>query len=723
MPSLVLPTYYYRDHFLEMITTVARVYSHILDLPHRDFIRQFSALSHDAQCLFIRMANRRGQVFHRDTLRYAEIETDAAIAELLEQAFIQPVEARHYEALLAGLDKPALLVLAGDLDVSVRPSWPKARLLTALAGAVPFERLQECLNLTAFLARGHTEALDFLLYLYFGKTQRDLKSFALRDLGLVTVNGRDADSARFNDAAEARACFLYSSLSASLNSPGTYDAAYMALIDGSVSPTAYATLLRDRLAQQVGLYLERNGQPDRALAIYQTTDDPDCNERRVRLLHAQGRLADCRALLERLIDDPACDAEYDFATEFHARKFERQRLGQCSALLRDSQSIWIDEAYRTTPEAGAIAWFNRDGSTAYWTESGVWQAVFGLVFWEELFGSRARLHSGFDRLPRCLADRSFEEFHAEEIADRLDQLRGGGAPAIVRAAIDRHNGTVNALVGWENIEDGPVMALAVHAPPLALAEMLAMMAADFHAFGDGFPDLMLVRQNDLRFVEIKAEGDVVRRNQLTRLRQLQRAGFAATICRVAYRYDPEQTYVVVDVETTGSRAGIGRITEIGAVKLRNHQVIAEWHSLIDPQRHIPAFITSLTGIDDAMVAGAPKFAEIAADLAEFMVGSVFAAHSVNFDYGFIGSEFKRLGMPFRLPKFCTCAGMRRHFPGQASYSLGNLCRAFDIELERAHRALDDARAASALLCLINRQREERGEGGIEITPPQASQAA
>jgi hypothetical protein len=119
-------------------------------------------------------------------------------------------------------------------------------------------------------------------------------------------------------------------------------------------------------------------------------------------------------------------------------------------------------------------------------------------------------------------------------------------------------------------------------------------------------------------MEIKAEGDVIRRNQLTRLRQLGNAGISAEIGRVYYRFDPEQDYVVVDVETTGSWAAGDRITEIGAVKVRNHQVVDEWHSLLNPQRTIPARITQITNITNEMVRDAPIFAEVADSFMQFM---------------------------------------------------------------------------------------------------------
>ena len=73
-------------------------------------------------------------------------------------------------------------------------------------------------------------------------------------------------------------------------------------------------------------------------------------------------------------------------------------------------------------------------------------------------------------------------------------------------------------------------------------------------------------------------------------------------------------------------------------------------------------------------------------------------------YGFIAREFGRIGRAFRYPKLCTCASMRKLYPGQRSYSLASLCRSFDIPLTQHHRALCDAEAAAELLLLINEKR-------------------
>jgi len=164
--------------------------------------------------------------------------------------------------------------------------------------------------------------------------------------------------------------------------------------------------------------------------------------------------------------------------------------------------------------------------------------------------------------------------------------------------------------------------------------------------------------------------------------------------------DPAQVYAVVDIETTGIQKTQHAITEIAVVKVRNKKIIDEWSSLLNPQRPIPSFITSLTGINDQMVADAPTFKTIADTLEEQLEDCIFVAHNVSFDYGFIKIAFQNMSRSFAKPKFCTLSNARKTFPGLPSYALGKLCHQLDINLNHAHRALSDARASAELLILI-----------------------
>ncbi|MEO7561079.1 MAG: exonuclease domain-containing protein, partial [Ferruginibacter sp.] len=104
----------------------------------------------------------------------------------------------------------------------------------------------------------------------------------------------------------------------------------------------------------------------------------------------------------------------------------------------------------------------------------------------------------------------------------------------------------------------------------------------------------------------------------------------------------------------------------------------------------------LTGINNAMVARAPLFREIAPEIYTLLSGNIFIAHNVNFDYSFVKHHLKLNGYELNIKKLCTVRLSRKVFPGLPSYSLGNLCRCLAIEIENRHRADGDA-AATVIL--------------------------
>lgn len=169
-------------------------------------------------------------------------------------------------------------------------------------------------------------------------------------------------------------------------------------------------------------------------------------------------------------------------------------------------------------------------------------------------------------------------------------------------------------------------------------------------------------------------------------------------------------YAIVDIETTGGVARYERITEIAIVLHDGEKVVDSFSSLVNPERSIPWNITQITGITDEMVAGAPRFFEIAKQIVEMTEGHVFVAHNVSFDYSFVREEFARLGYDFSRRQLCTVRLSRKVFPGLPSYSLSNLKRHFNIRAEKSHRALDDTLATTRLFELI--LAEQHGPGQI-----------
>ncbi len=161
-------------------------------------------------------------------------------------------------------------------------------------------------------------------------------------------------------------------------------------------------------------------------------------------------------------------------------------------------------------------------------------------------------------------------------------------------------------------------------------------------------------------------------------------------------------YAVVDIETTGSHSNFDKITEIAILIHNGKKVTGHFSTLINPETIIPAWISSLTGITNEMVADAPRFYEVAKEIYQLLDGKIFVAHNVNFDYYFIKEEFKSLGSDLDLKKLCTVRLSRKIFPGFPSYSLGNLCKSLNIKINDRHRAYGDAEATAKVLGLLIR---------------------
>lgn len=161
--------------------------------------------------------------------------------------------------------------------------------------------------------------------------------------------------------------------------------------------------------------------------------------------------------------------------------------------------------------------------------------------------------------------------------------------------------------------------------------------------------------------------------------------------------DLEETgFVVFDLETTGAKAPPCRITEIGAFRVKDGRVCDEFHTLVNPEMPIPPFIVMLTGISDAMVAGAPKFRNVADDFLRFIGNSVLVAHNAHFDLTFLNHEVGRVYEDYRVgnPSLCTVHLSRRLLPHIENHKLKTVANYFSIDLINHHRARDDAQATA-----------------------------
>ncbi|HZA98183.1 MAG TPA: 3'-5' exonuclease [Gemmatimonadales bacterium] len=168
-------------------------------------------------------------------------------------------------------------------------------------------------------------------------------------------------------------------------------------------------------------------------------------------------------------------------------------------------------------------------------------------------------------------------------------------------------------------------------------------------------------------------------------------------------------FAVVDVETTGARAGTGdRITEIAVAVVHGGRREIVFESLVNPERPIPRTVCAITNITDEMVRHAPRFAELAERLLAVLAGRVFVAHNARFDWNFLSAELRRSrDLTLDGTRLCTVRLARRLVRGVRSCGLDNLCRFFGFHNKARHRAGGDALVTAELLArLLVLAREE-----------------
>ena len=708
-----LPAKYYLAHFRELIEFVTSKCMHLLEPKHSEFISKINQLDEQSQCMLARVYSRKPYLVQAQSLNYEEITSPHQAIYTLKKAGIlfEPNE-QHYSQLLAHLTKPSLVELLSNYSeqISFKKSAAKGALVD-IAREFFKARPQELAPLySQYVINNRSDYYEYFEFLFAGKLSsgdvNHQNRFVMRDLGLTaTREGHSESLSRFETLDEAQSNYLLNRYRLAFKNI-TDESDYVALASQVLVQAAHgaiAVVLKNKLL--VRLYRQlKTVDSELAFSLLEgCVDDSEAQEIQIREQYRLGNKEWVKARLEAIIENPLTDDLLYFADDFLMRKFNKKTRSRLSAMLADTQCVLeIDELYRGEVEQGVNDYYTREGMAVFNTENTLWQSLFGLVFWHELFvESPYPPCNEFDIYPQVLRLGNFYEAQQTQINERLAQCQTSQALLnLVCKNAAQYFDQPNGLFRWRSNLLEPLEALILNSPLEALIAHLAAMSKHYLQLKDGYPDLMVINNGQVHFEEVKAPGDKLRRNQLTTIDNLKNVGFTVHIAAVKWFVDPNRVYSVVDIETTGGLKGGNRITEIGIVKVQHGKVIDTWTSLVNPERHIPGFITSLTGISDSMVYNAPVFANIVKPLLDILAGSIFVAHNVNFDYGFIKKECEMAGHFFKMPKMCTVVESRKAFKGLKSYSLGNLSAHFNLNLTSHHRALADATATAELLLLI-----------------------
>ncbi len=172
-------------------------------------------------------------------------------------------------------------------------------------------------------------------------------------------------------------------------------------------------------------------------------------------------------------------------------------------------------------------------------------------------------------------------------------------------------------------------------------------------------------------------------------------------------------YCILDIETTGLSFRTGKITELGAVKYKNGEIIEQFEEFVNPEMPIPQEVVEVTNITDDMVKDAPTIEEMLPKFLEFIGDSVIVAHNADFDVGFIKYNAEKIGYKLNNTYIDTLRLAKSLFPDYKKYKLGIIAENLGIKVDVAHRALDDVITLTKVFKVMIDMLHEKGAKTLE----------
>lgn len=540
-----LPAGYYLDHFAQVIAGVRARCGFLLTAAEREYLAQLDALSEPARMLYARLVNRRGPFFRVERLKYPEIgPLNAALSDLLAAGLLLPCEGVSAAPVLC--ERFWACFTHAELRAALRNrAFPKTAgkdaLVAWIAGSDDYASW-----LASFLAAHPAVQLPgtapwpFLRFLFFGELRDNLADFVTRALGHVVTESIDAGhlAPHFATRQQAEDAYRMALLYVDFRHIRACNTGLAALdwwrrqaVDRT---TLHAGLTWfDRLVDRLGRMLEREGQLAAALELYGGCPVAPARERRARLLLKCGNLAGAFELLHAIQDAPCHFEEAYAARQLLARLERRSRRSEARGVELASASIVLDYEDGGV-EAAVLAHYRAEGWQGIHSENWLWNAAFGLLFWDIIYDAEiGGFHSPLQLAPSDLYDRAFYVRRQLPIESRLTLLAEPAAAAdLVRRHFAAKQGVANPFVAWNADLPDLIGIMLDRLPAAGLAAAFRHLAQDFGRHSRGFPDLFLWCADNYRFVEIKTENDHLAPHQYEWLRVLQGTGLHASLERV-----------------------------------------------------------------------------------------------------------------------------------------------------------------------------------------------
>ncbi len=517
---------YYWDHFQYVLRYVEKHYSEILSEEEFAFLQSYHDLPLPAQCLYLRLCSRRSNWFRINKLQYQEIsDVEMACRALATVGFLQflnPVSDCSASTLLAIFTRKECGELASAFleDIRIPTAFSKAEAVEFLSSHFSQEELFEVL-LDRF---GHvvqpleTDRFEFIQFLFFGSTSRDMTDFVVRDLGhrqFMEVAEEDFIPF-FSTRLEAIQKWKISRWRLALRNLPPDESLDELAMDWEADIWPMADELNDkslgafeRSLFELARRYERHAQIDSALKLYERSLMPESLERRVRLLQKLGRKTEAVDWARVGLEISLNPKELHFFEDFVAKQDAKMAIKKVTKTLKAAEKVSISQEYQGNVEVGVIHYFQKQGFEAHFTENHLWKNLIGLLAWDLIFDlSKQSFHHPFQYAPTSFHSEEFSVESLAEFSRLLDMLDDtDSCLAHLKKVSEMQQGIMNPYVDWFSFDLSVLAALLKHVSSESLKQVCLHFWKNASTHAKGFPDLFIYRGQDYAFIEVKSPND------------------------------------------------------------------------------------------------------------------------------------------------------------------------------------------------------------------------
>lgn len=538
--TIVLPPKYYLDYFRFLIEFVSDKSGHLLGEPGENFIRDFNNLDEDAQCLMMRMANRKGEFFRLSKLSYEEIGNIGQATETLVEAGFVSLDPPQDHRLFHLFTKGELSNLFPERNIKIKK---KEEVLLEFAEDSRHEEYLKLQSLDTIITFLRQEEIEFVKLLFFGHSHGMMTEFVIRDIGNIKLENLDGHNFTpwFDSHEEAKAIFELSKINRAI-----YELIQIGLPEDLleiIAPINWSSMINfrnarkqgDKLMLRLGEYFEKTGFLEEALNYFALASKHPSRERQIRIYQKLGRTQEAIELAEYVFENPYNASEKIFAKDFIAKSGTRN-LRSTTTRIKNSNEITVSGGGFKRVEEKALEHFWALGYQGIHSENYLWRAIFGLIFWDELFDANlAAFHHPLQRAPSDLYSTGFYESRKEILIRRTKSFHSKKQllTHLIQTYKSKEN-INNPLVSWHESLLPAIIACIPLLPLAGLKKVMLEIAKNVKDNSTGFPDLFIWTEDTYHFYEIKSPNDHLSSQQLFWLDFFEEQKIKSDILRVNY---------------------------------------------------------------------------------------------------------------------------------------------------------------------------------------------